>query len=129
MSWFNRYYHCDDCQTDWQDEWSCVCNDRCPTCDAETVPHDHAEVDINSQDKAYQDMIMYSKGVTFMDHNLKLSSIPFILIIPKGDHGNEDYDLSNLRPIGDLSVLLSSSKSSDNPRADDSGYPWLYMCD
>lgn len=32
----NHYQHCD---TEWADEWSCACNDRCPSCDSEIEPY------------------------------------------------------------------------------------------
>jgi hypothetical protein len=32
MAWFVNHYHCDDCDTDWDDEWSCCCDDECPSC-------------------------------------------------------------------------------------------------
>lgn len=35
----NRYEHCG---TVWSDEWSCMCNDRCPICNAEIEPS-HSE--------------------------------------------------------------------------------------
>jgi len=31
--WFENHYLCPDCGTDWVDEWSCTCDDRCPICD------------------------------------------------------------------------------------------------
>lgn len=34
MAWFRNHYHCDRCGTDWEDEWSCMCDDDCPTCGA-----------------------------------------------------------------------------------------------
>ncbi len=36
--WFLKTYCCPDCGTEWEDEWSCMCNDRCPECDAEVEP-------------------------------------------------------------------------------------------
>ena len=33
----NTYKHCG---TTWSDEWSCMCNDRCPICNAEIEPWD-----------------------------------------------------------------------------------------
>jgi hypothetical protein len=36
--WFEKYYECSECNTTWTDEWSCMCNDRCPNCDCETQP-------------------------------------------------------------------------------------------
>jgi hypothetical protein len=32
---FLNYYKCAVCGTEWEDEWSCGCNDHCPGCDAE----------------------------------------------------------------------------------------------
>ena len=30
--WYRNHYHCDDCGTAWEDEWSCCCDDECPDC-------------------------------------------------------------------------------------------------
>ena len=32
MAWFRNHYHCEKCGTDWADEWSCSCDDECPSC-------------------------------------------------------------------------------------------------
>jgi hypothetical protein len=32
MAWFQNHYHCGDCGTEWEDEWSCCCDDECPNC-------------------------------------------------------------------------------------------------
>lgn len=32
MVWYRNHYHCGDCGTDWEDEWSCCCDDECPEC-------------------------------------------------------------------------------------------------
>jgi len=32
MAWYRNHYHCGDCGTDWEDEWSCCCDDDCPDC-------------------------------------------------------------------------------------------------
>ena len=37
MRWFRKHHTC-PCGTDWWDEWDCLCNDRCPNCDAEIEP-------------------------------------------------------------------------------------------
>ena len=47
---FRNHYHCDDCDEEWQDEWSCMCNDRCPSCNKEIEPYE--SVDLNYDDKA-----------------------------------------------------------------------------
>ena len=43
MSWFRKHHTC-PCGTDWWDEWDCLCNDRCPTCDAEIEPDEHEAI-------------------------------------------------------------------------------------
>ena len=35
--WYLNHYRCPTCQLDWQDEWDCACNDRCPSCHQEIV--------------------------------------------------------------------------------------------
>ena len=35
MGWYSNYYRCPHCQQEWQDEWDCTCNDKCPTCHKE----------------------------------------------------------------------------------------------
>jgi hypothetical protein len=32
MAWYRNFYHCTDCGTSWEDEWSCCCDDECPAC-------------------------------------------------------------------------------------------------
>ena len=32
MAWYRNFYHCTDCDTRWEDEWSCCCDDECPEC-------------------------------------------------------------------------------------------------
>ncbi|MEN5278092.1 hypothetical protein ABE527_14205 [Brucella sp. TWI432] len=39
-----NHYRCDECDTEWDDEWNCMCNDRCPGCNAETEPFDSEEI-------------------------------------------------------------------------------------
>lgn len=34
MAWFRNYYLCDRCDSTWEDEWSCMCDDDCPHCGA-----------------------------------------------------------------------------------------------
>ena len=35
MRWYSNHYRCPYCQQEWQDEWDCACNDKCPTCHKE----------------------------------------------------------------------------------------------
>lgn len=34
MAWFLNRYRCARCGRDWDDEWSCMCDDDCPYCGA-----------------------------------------------------------------------------------------------
>jgi hypothetical protein len=43
MPWFRKHHSC-PCGTDWWEEWDCLCNDRCPTCDAEIEPDVHETI-------------------------------------------------------------------------------------
>ncbi len=37
---YRNWYKCPVCKTEWLDEWSCMCNDRCPKCNAEIEPYE-----------------------------------------------------------------------------------------
>ena len=34
MTWFRNHYRCHRCQAQWNDLWSCMCDDDCPYCGA-----------------------------------------------------------------------------------------------
>lgn len=41
MAWFRNQYSCTECGTNWNDEWSCMCDDDCPHCNARHLePYD-----------------------------------------------------------------------------------------
>ena len=44
MPWFRKHHTC-PCGTDWWDEWDCLCNDRCPMCNAEIEPDEHEAIE------------------------------------------------------------------------------------
>jgi hypothetical protein len=89
MAWFNKYYRC-PCGTEWQDEWDCLCDDRCPTCDTSCEPYDHAEIDLGSQDKAIQDAMVYGTGVVHQTET-DSRSVPFIMILRKGTEDESTF--------------------------------------
>ena len=51
MAHYINYYRCkgnhqfrqQHAPEEWQDEWSCMCNDRCPICNTEIEPYDSDE--------------------------------------------------------------------------------------
>jgi len=40
---FINKYRC-PCGHEWEDQWDCKCNDRCPTCDKEIEPYESVEI-------------------------------------------------------------------------------------
>jgi hypothetical protein len=34
VAWYRNYYCCARCDYEWPDEWSCTCEDDCPSCGA-----------------------------------------------------------------------------------------------
>jgi hypothetical protein len=47
-SLFLNHYHCDACDIEWDDEWSCACNDHCPSCNAEIEPYESEDVEVDA---------------------------------------------------------------------------------
>jgi len=44
--WYMNHYRCSECGTEWDDEWDCMCDDRCPRCNAEIEPYASEEVEV-----------------------------------------------------------------------------------
>lgn len=44
IKYLNKY-HCDDCNTSWEDQWSSQCDDECPKCGVDTSPHESEEIE------------------------------------------------------------------------------------
>lgn len=38
-----NHYRC-PCGAEWEDSWSCTCNDRCPDCNKEIEPYESEEL-------------------------------------------------------------------------------------
>lgn len=39
---FVNHYRCPECGEEWQDEWSCACNDECPGCGLKDIEPYHS---------------------------------------------------------------------------------------
>jgi hypothetical protein len=46
---FRNHYRCPDDGTEWSDEWSCTCNDKCPKCNKEIEPYESEDIDAPSE--------------------------------------------------------------------------------
>jgi hypothetical protein len=41
VAWYRNHYRCARCDHEWQDKWSCMCDDDCPHCGARHMsPYD-----------------------------------------------------------------------------------------
>jgi len=44
MPWFINHYRCERCDTEWQDEHDCTCDDKCPNCNLAMTPYESEDV-------------------------------------------------------------------------------------
>jgi len=55
MAWFRNFYQHKDCKEqpgiEWQDEWDCMCNDKCPACNKEIEPYKSEDLSEYEDDK------------------------------------------------------------------------------
>jgi hypothetical protein len=70
-----NYYRCPDCNIEWQDEWSCACDDECPVCAISYSPY--MSVDINKE-----------KTLTILYHDISYSFVDDSTI----DSGDSEYE-------------------------------------
>lgn len=40
---YTNFYRHEECNAEWEDNWSCMCNDKCPECNAEIEPYQSRE--------------------------------------------------------------------------------------
>lgn len=38
--YWHNYYYCEECKIEWDNYWSCQCDDYCPECDVSYTPCD-----------------------------------------------------------------------------------------
>jgi hypothetical protein len=43
MAWFCNHYWCECCGSEWNDEWSSMCDDDCPVCQARHMSPDFSD--------------------------------------------------------------------------------------
>jgi hypothetical protein len=53
-AWYENHYVCSECNSSWIDEWSCMCNDRCPECDSEIQPTSSTDLSRPRTNEDYQ---------------------------------------------------------------------------
>lgn len=82
MAWYRNQYQCYRCEYEWEDEWSCQCDDECPACEARHVsPNDSEDLTtVVEREKAYyvvyyssddaEETPNYVKAGTLLTHDL-----------------------------------------------------------
>jgi hypothetical protein len=61
MAWFLNHYECDECEKEWTDEWSCMCDDDCPHCGARHMsPHESEELTHVIEQDGSQFVVLWS---------------------------------------------------------------------
>lgn len=43
-TWLVNHYECAECNTSWDSEWSCACDDDCPECGTVMTPQDSTDI-------------------------------------------------------------------------------------
>lgn len=53
--YFTNYYRCSNCGNEWEDDWSCACDDECSNCGTDMTPYfsDDGSAEQEAYDKAY----------------------------------------------------------------------------
>jgi LmbE family N-acetylglucosaminyl deacetylase len=61
MAWYRNFYECAHCGAEWEDEWSCMCDDDCPDCGARHMsPYDADELTEIISEEAGQFVVLWS---------------------------------------------------------------------
>jgi hypothetical protein len=50
-TWWLNHYEC-PCGCEWEDEWDCTCDDRCPECNTACSPSESEELEEITQEEA-----------------------------------------------------------------------------
>lgn len=48
---FTNHYRCPECGEEWEDRWSCACNDECPGCGLKDIEPYRSEDEPNTREK------------------------------------------------------------------------------
>lgn len=75
VRWFRKEYLCPHCACEWEDCWTCACNDRCPDCDLECEPEVYLDLSrpLTTEDYKYAARRLYGRqdGQAVSSENLQ----------------------------------------------------------
>jgi hypothetical protein len=67
--WFRNFYHCGDCGTSWEDEWSCCCDDECPNCgSSDWSPYESEDLSVIVEKNGTDFLVLHSP-LDVQEHN------------------------------------------------------------
>jgi DNA-directed RNA polymerase subunit RPC12/RpoP len=63
MAWYRNHYVCARCDREWEDEWSCMCDDDCPNCGARHMsPYDADNLTFVVERDGAEFVVLHSPG-------------------------------------------------------------------
>jgi hypothetical protein len=100
---------------DWWDEWDCLCNDRCPKCNAEIEPDDHEAIEGEKSgairtlnDRLRRSMmggrVVLTSGVYALPPEVKEKVLQAVRSFDAFDNGNDphkEHDFGNFELGGE----------------------------
>jgi hypothetical protein len=81
-----NYYLC-HCGEEWEMEWSCACNDRCPSCDSEIEPYQSDEIR-DANDMSHDEWVSILESLVIRDASVLLN-IPGVYEAVSEHYNNE----------------------------------------
>jgi hypothetical protein len=109
---------------DWWDEWDCLCNDRCPKCNAEIEPDDHEAIEGEKSgairtlnDRLRRSMmggrVVLTSGVYALPPEVKEKVLQAVRSFDAFDNGNDphkEHDFGNFELGGERYFLPATSQ-------------------
>jgi hypothetical protein len=74
--WFRNHYQC-PCGTEWSDEWSATCDDRCPSCNTPCSPTESEDLDEEQTEAGAQYLVPSVKPVSAKERVQLLANQPY----------------------------------------------------
>jgi hypothetical protein len=93
MAWYLKFYECERCGETWHDEWSCLCNDRCPTYNSEIEPIDYEDLSVQIQPSRL--VVGITEGTTFIP--LRRKSADLFGVLKSADNAEHDPEYEIVR--------------------------------
>jgi len=81
---YRNHFCCPNDGATWDDEWSCMCNDRCPECDAEIDPY--MSENLVDGEMVIHAQVVYDKAMELKEQVEKQLADRFQALLDKEDN-------------------------------------------